>query len=369
EAPVATSISVPVTETSEVVPQATETSASVVVVADTATIEPTATEPPAAPKLPAFGGADQIALVANNELYTMNVDGTDLKGPLTADGATKSDLQWLADGKTILFISGKTIKFYDVTTDTVDTLATFPSEVSVDAFQVSHDNKQVMIALSHEIFVVPFDMSILKTVTNRNQLPKLKGACLIDHTPKTLAVTQVRDARWSVDDKLVAWLFRGNDSANSSTSAEQVSVLDITACKPELIKQQDNFPGIRFTPVGYQNREMPDFDWDGMDQFSFNMNRRNNGWGEFYIYNWKNHKGVQQMPTGTCCYRDARWSPNGTYLLFEYQDQAPDAQAVLYYVASGELGAGANFTPLPLPAGFFKNPKEGIQAALRPTQP
>jgi len=369
EAPTANSISVVATDTSAVVSQATETSAPTVA-ADTATPEPpTATEPPAAPKIPVLGNADKIALIANNELYTMNVDGSDLKGPLTTDGATKSDLQWLNDGKRILFISGKTIKYYDITTDTVDTLSTFPSEVSVDAFQVSHDNQQVIIALSQEVYVVPFDFEYLKTVKNRNQLPTMPGACLVDHTPKTPAVSRVLGARWSADDKLVAWLFNGNDSANPAVLAQQISVFDITACKPELIKLQDNFPGIRFTPVGYQTREIPAFDWDGMDQFSFNMNRRNNGWGEFYIYNWKNHKGVQQMPTGNCCYRDARWSPDGTYLLFEYQDQTPDAQAVLYYVSVGDLGTGANFKPLPLPAGFFKNPKEGMQAALRPAQP
>jgi protein kinase-like protein len=372
EAPAATSISVlpvPTTETPEVAPQATETLAPTTAV-DTATPElPTATEPPAAPKVPVLGGADKIAFVANNELYTINVDGSELKGPLTTDGATKNDLQWLADGKTILFISGKTIKYYDTSTDTVDTLSTFPSEVSVDAFQVSHDNKQVMIALSQEIYVVPFDMTYLKTVTNRNQLTKMEGACLVDHTPKTPAVSRVRDARWSVDDKLVAWLFKGNDTNNPNVLAEQVSVFDITACKPELIRLKDNFPGTRFTPVGYQNREIPDFDWDSVDQFTMNMNRRNNGWGEMYIYNWKNHKGVQQMPTGNCCYRDARWSPDGTYLFFEFQEQTPEAQATLYYVPAGELGTGANFKPLPLPPGFFKNPKEGAQAALRPAQP
>jgi hypothetical protein len=300
----------------------------------------------------------------------MNVNGTDLK-QLTFDGATKSDLQWLVDGKTILFLSGKTAKYYDITTDTVDTLSTFPSEASVDAFQVSHDNKQVMIALSQEIYVVPFDIPVLKTITNRNQLTKIEGACIVDHTPKTPAVSRVRDARWSIDDQLVAWLFKGNDSANPNFLAEQVSIFDITACKPELIAQKDNFPGIRFTPAGYQTREMPDFDWDGVDQFVFNTARRNNGWGEMYIYNWRTHKGVQQLPAGGCCYRDGRFSPNGTYLLFAFQDLAlgPNAQTTLYYVPVGELGAGANFTPIQLPEGFFKDPKEGVQAALRPAQP
>ena len=373
ETPVATSIATSVTETSTVAPQATETSSSAVVAVDnTATIAPpTATEAPVVAKLPALGSADKIAFVANNEIYTINVDGTELSKPLTNDGATKNDLQWLNDGKTILFLSGKTVKYYDITTDTVDTLATFPSEASVDAFQVSHDNKQVMIALSNEIYVVPFNFEAFKSITNRNQLAKMDGACIVDHTPKTPAVSQVREARWSADDKLVAWLFRGNDTNNPNVLAEQVSIFDITACKPELIHLKDNFPGTRFDPAGYQNHQLPDFDWDGMDQFTLNSNRRNNGWGELYIYNWKNHKGVQQTPVGVCCYRDARWSPDGTYLLFEFQDvgQGPAAQTKLYYVAAGELGAGANFIPLPLPDGFFKNPKEGVQAALRRAQP
>jgi Tol biopolymer transport system component len=299
----------------------------------------------------------------------MNVDGTDIK-QLTFDGATKNDLQWLPDGKTILFISGKTVKYYDITTDTVDTLATFPSEASVDAFQVSHDGKQVMVAMSNEIFVVPFDLETLRNTTNRNRLLNMEGACILP-TPKTPAALRVQEARWSVDDKLVAWLFKGNDPNNAAVQAEQVSVFDITACRPEVIDLKDNFPGTRFIPVGFQNREMPDFDWDGLDQFVFNTSRRNEGWGELYIYNWRTHKGVQQSPTGACCYRDARWSPDGSYLLFTFQDQglAQQAQTILYYVPAGELSTGANFIPIQMPDKFFKDPKEGTQAALRPAQP
>ena len=370
EAPVATSISAPATDIPEVTLLASETTAASVIVETATEAPPTATVAPTIPAVVVRGGVDKIAFVANNEIYTINVDGTNLSEPLTNDGATKNDLQWLADGNTILFLSGKTVKYYDISTDTVDTLTTFPSEVSVDAFQVSHDNKQVMIALSQEIYVVPFDIPVLKTITNRGQLARMADACLVDHTPKTPAVSRVREARWSVDDKLVAWLFKGNDTNNPNVLAEQVSVFDITACKPELIRLKDNFPGTRFNPVGYQNRELPDFDWDGLDQFTLNTNRRNNGWGELYIYNSRTHKGVQQLPAGSCCYRDARWSPDGTYLLFEFQDLSvgPDAPTKLYYVAVGELGTGANFQPLPLPDGFFKNPKEGVQAALRPAQ-
>ncbi|MCK7526780.1 MAG: hypothetical protein MZV64_58880 [Ignavibacteriales bacterium] len=96
---------------------------------------------------------------------------------VTFDGAAKSDLQWLApDYKFLLFISGRIVKYYDITSGAVDTLTTFPSEVSLDAFQVSHDGKLVMVAMSNNIFVVPFDIERLKTITNRGQLARMEGA-------------------------------------------------------------------------------------------------------------------------------------------------------------------------------------------------
>ncbi len=364
-APTQTQEPIAPTDTSEPAPQVTETSAPVVVDEPTATIPvPTDTPPPS---IPVIGGADKIAFVANKEIWTMNMDGSDQK-QLTFDGAIKSDLQWLPDGETILFISGKTIKYYNIPTETVDTLATFPSETSVDAFQVSRDGSKVMIAMSNEIFVVPFGLDILTGFTNRNQLLRMENTCILP-TPKTPAALRVQEARWSVDDKLVAWLFKGNDPGNPAVQAEQVGVYDISACRPEVIDLQNNFPGTHFTPVGYQNREMPDFDWDGMDQFVFNMARRNGAWGEMYIYNWRTRKPTL-INQGTCCYRDARWSPDGTYLLYEFQDQGqgPEAQTMLFFVPAGELNTGANFKPLPMPEGFFKDIREGAQAALRPAK-
>lgn len=326
---------------------------------------------PAPPKLPVIGGADKIAFVANNEIWLMNMDGSQLE-QVTFDGAVKTDLQWLAPNyRYLLFISGKIVKFYDSQSGAVDTLVNFPSEVSVDAFQVSHNGKQVMIAMSNNIFVTKFDISALKTVTNRRQLVQLEGGCLVQQVPKTYTVARVREARWSWDDKLVAWLFTGNDAVNPNLQAEQVSILDISACKPELIDLKDNFPGTRFVPSGYQSREIPDFDWDGYELFAFNTSRRNNGWGELHIYNWKIYKGVHYSPLGSCCYRDARWSPDGTYLLLAFQDLTlgADAKTMLYYMPVGELGTGAKFTPLPLPPAFFKNPREAPQPALRPAVP
>jgi len=318
--------------------------------------------------VPTFGGADKIALIANSEIWLMNLDGSE-PVPLTTDGGLKSDLQWLPDGRTLIFISGKTVKFYDIQTGAVDTLTSFPSAASLDAFRVSNDGKQAMISMNNEIFVLPFDFDRMKAVSKKSDLLALEP-CIV---PKggTRSALIVKEARWSADDKLVAWLFKGPDAGNQALQSDQVSILNIQDCNPDTIDHLDNFPGDRFIPVEFQNHLMPDFDWDGFNLFVFNTSKRNNGWGEVYIYDWQSHKPRQIRPIpGKCCYRDVRWSPDGTYLIFAFQDEglASAAATLLYYVPYGDIGTGANLAPLPLPEGFFKNPKEAPQPALHAAQ-
>jgi len=355
-----TSTSAPATETSEPTSEATE---AAILPAETATEAPPAATATVA-QLPAPGGADKIAFVANNEIWLMNVDGTDSK-VFTNDGGVKNDLQFL-DGETLIFISGKTIKYVNTSTGVVDILTSFPSASSLNAFRVSHDGKQVMISLNNEIFVVPFDFEQMKNVQKKSDLLAL-GGCIYPEG-KTRSALVVRETLWSADDKLVAWLFKGVDAGNSSVQAEQVSILDITACTPAAIDQLDNFPALRFPVEGYQDRTIPDIDWDGNDLFVFNTNRRNNGWGEFYVYDWMLHKAYHIKPIGACCYRDARWSPDGTYLFFAFQDfdLGANAPTFFYYVPYGEISAGSTFTPIQIPEGFLKNPKEAPQPALHP---
>jgi hypothetical protein len=203
----------------------------------------------------------------------------------------------------------------------------------------------------------------MKAVSKKSDLLALEP-CIVP-TGKTRSALQVRETRWSADDKLVAWLYKGADTA------DQVSVFDVSACDPTKIDLLDNFPGTRFTPVGFQSRTIPDFDWDGLSLFTFHTSKRNNGWGELYVYNWESHKPNLINPMAKkCCYRDARWSPDGTYLLFVFQDEglAAAAQTLLYYVPYGEIGTGATMTPIPVPEGFFKNPREAPQPALHPAQ-
>jgi serine/threonine-protein kinase len=365
QAPVNTSTSPP--QATETPPAVSETTIVPVVIESTSTetvilATETATQTPT-PSIPVRGGADKIAFVANSDIWLANLDGSELT-QLTNDGGAKNDLQWLPDGETLIYISGLTVRSYNVETGVLDIVTNFPSASSLNAFRVSQDGTQVMIAVNNEIFVVPFDIETMKGVSKKSDLLALDHCIIPEGRTKSALV--VKEARWATDDKLVAWLYKG------PTGTDLVSILNIQDCTPATIDILDTFPANRFDPPGFQGGLMLDFDWDGANNFIFHTARRNNGWGELHIYNWETHR-----PTLTvnpiekrCCYRDARWSPDGSYLLFAFQDEglADAAQTLLYYVPFGNIVAGATLTPISLPEGFFSNPREAPQPALRPAQ-
>ena len=71
---------------------------------------------------------------------------------------------------------------------------------------------------------------------------------------------------------------------------------------------------------------------------------------------------------GGCCYRSAVFSPDGTYILFAFQDRSKgaDSKTELYYFP---LDGSAAAAPLRLPLGFFTDIRENILFALRPPGP
>jgi serine/threonine protein kinase len=90
--------------------------------APTEVIVPTVT-PTAAKNV--LGGADKIAFVASNEIWIMNVDGSDLH-VLTNDKTPKSDLQWIPGTDTLVFISGMSVNTVESAAGRFDTIASFP---------------------------------------------------------------------------------------------------------------------------------------------------------------------------------------------------------------------------------------------------
>ncbi len=335
------------------------------------TLEP-ATETPSPTPQPVsagVGGADGLAFIANNEIWVMNLDGSDLRA-LTNDGVPKTDLQWLPDGNTLVFLSGKNINLVEADTGRFDTLVSFLTAPYLEAFRISPDGKQVAISLNREMYIVPFDLEAIRKVRGKTGLIAMNGC--ITHTAATQAGVQVKEFRWSTDGKSIAWLFAGVGSGDSR-SVDLVRVVDISTCDETKLELINEFPGTFFTPHGYvANPYIPGYDWDGEFLFLMSTFIRNQGWGDLYVYDLDLRKAYEINPIeGRCCYRDPVWSPDKTHMFFAFQDiqDGFGAKTEFYYVPYSSIDTGIKYTPIPMPEDFFKNSKEAPQPALHSVLP
>ena len=330
------------------------------------TPEPTSTPEPAGS--PVLGGADKIAFIANGNVWMMDVDGNE-REQLTTDGTEKWNLQWLADGETLTYIAGKCVWSINVPDGVVDIVSCYNSAEYLEGFSVSPDMQHVAISINREMFIIPFDLEVLKAATTRGTLFELSG-CYFDDLG-------VKEALWSNDGKQLALKFLG---VSGAARVDMVRVVDVSKCMGENLviaeitpmpgdfDRIDEFPGARFAISG---PEIVNYHWNGEDLFVLNTNKRNGGFGYLYRYNIVSHKSEELIPVdNTCCYRDARLSPDGSYLAFAFQDirLGADAEIELYYVLYGTLGSGATYEPIPMPEGFFLESRDAPQFALRPAK-
>jgi serine/threonine protein kinase len=323
-----------------------------------------APEPTLEPEPSGIGGADKVAFIAGNDVWTMNLDGSELF-QLTNDGGTKSFLQWLPDGETLVYVTGKCIRTVEIGNGRVEHITCFDSAEYFEGFQLSPDGSQVAISLSRELFVVPFDLEALKSARLRTHLMAM-DACLV------YSAAAVKDVRWSEDGKKVAIIFLA--PSTGGIVFDTVRVLDISRCQAGDPIRLDEFPSQRFTMSGYNNNNptIPGFDWDGEILFLLHTSVRNEGFGNLYADNMDTHKAQPLNPIdNTCCYKDPRWSPDGSYVFFAFQDirLGPASPIELYYIPFGTIGTGTTYSPIPLPFQFFTNLRETPQPALRPAQP
>lgn len=323
------------------------------------TAAPSASAVPVATASP--GGADKVAFIAANEVWLMNIDGSDLH-VLTNDKAPKTSLQWIPTTNSLVFISGTNVNTINADTGQFDTIASFRYAAFLDVFRISPDGKQVAISLNREMYIVPFDLAKLKAARGKDGLIAMKG-CL-SYTGNTDAAIHLRKFRWSNDGKTAAWLFQGGEGS------DLIRVEDISSCNPNRLIKLDEFPGTRFNPEGFvKNPILPDFDWDGEFLFLMNTFDSNNGWGFLYSYSRELHKGSLENPIAStksrCCYRDARWSPDGSYVFFAYINKdIPNAPMQFYYIPFSAIRNGTDPTPIPVPLQFLIDPKEAPQPAL-----
>ncbi|MBV6450763.1 MAG: Serine/threonine-protein kinase PknD [Anaerolineales bacterium] len=352
--------------------EATDTAAPVSTATVTAapTIESTTTSAPAtetptlipptetlAPQIPLIGGADKVAFLRNNDIWIMNVDGSDLRS-VTNDARAKSNVEWLPDGNTILYVTGKTVKTVNITDQREEILTSFASAEYFDAFRVSPDGQQVAVSVNRELHIVPFDIGAFTANTTKADLLAMNGCLFYNNIG-------VKNVWWSKDGEKLAIEFSAPSGANV---ADTIRILDIHLCKASEPIRQDEFPAARFQfPL-----EIITLNWDGNQLFALNSNIRNDGFGDLVFYNTFTHKAETVAPVdGKCCYRDAAFSPDGTYVIFAFQDinLGTESPIVFYYIPTGSLTTEGALEPVALPDGFFTRRNDAPLPVFRPYQP
>jgi serine/threonine-protein kinase len=323
------------------------------------TPEPSPTYSPT-PSTPIIGGADKIAYLSGNEIWAANVDGSQAE-QLTSDGSTKSNLQWSPDGQSVNYISGKCANSVRLADRTIETIVCFNFMQYFKAFEISPDGEKVAASLDNQLYILPYDPELLRSVSSRSDLTDI--ADCKDFAPYERFV--VKYARWARDNKLIAEIRWG--AARDIGAADTVTIESFEMCTPEP-NALDHFPAERFKPEEFiENPTLLNFGWDGLNLFAITTQIRRNGFGKLYIYNGEIKKGQGPVKAiSDCCYRDPVFSPDGSYILFAYQEYAPNNTTIqLYLVPFGSLGTGAIYQPLSLPA---LDPSSQPQPALRPAR-
>lgn len=322
---------------------------------------PTETFTPTTTPIPGIGGADKIALVTNKDIWVMEMDGSGL-AQVTNSDQPKFDLQWLPGGREILYGENKCIKTANIETFEITNLTCLEG-ANFTGFRVSPDGKRAAVTIERRVIVIPFDREALAKARNPFDLQTLPDTCL------DYSAVSAKSAAWASDGNKLVIL---HQDIRGQKFADLLRVIDIRRCKTADPLTLDEFPNKNFTPEGYQTYPViPAYDWNGRELFLLNTFARNAGYGNLYLYNMNTGESRLINPVeNTCCYRDARFSPDGSHILVVFQDvrEGAESETMLYYLPVDQIGSGTKFQPIKLPPLFFPNPREVIMPALRPVK-
>jgi len=323
----------------------------------TLTPEPTATQTLEPTAIPIPGGADQIALLSDNQLYLMDTDGTNLI-QIRTDDFPKSNLQWIP-GNRLVYISRNCAYLLDGNTKATQEIACFRLDELLEGFRVSPDGELVAVSIYKTLNIVPFNVEAFRGATTRFNLLDMDASCFYNQYA-------FRDVLWSDDGKQLA----AHVLDTELITTDQIFLLnvDISNCRNIGPTRVDKFPGLNF---GFSNKDttkkITSYDWDGDHLFLLNDSVRNDGFGDLYLYDSDTKQEQIINPiNGVCCYRDASWSPDGKYILFLFQ-RFDSSEVNLYYISYAEVGSGKSFPLIELPDNFF-HPREKPQPVLHPIQ-
>ena len=317
-----------------------------------ATIGTPMTEVPTIP-----GAADKVAFLAGNQLYLMDVDGKNLIQVRT-DNSIKSRLHWLPDGR-LTYISRNCVYLMDVETRLPQEIMCFVSGEVLEDFRVSPNGKLVAISVQRTLNILPFDLEVLKNVGTRFSLLGLERNCFYNQYA-------FREVLWSKSGTQLA----AHVVDTELVSSDQIFLIsvDIPNCATVGPVRLARIPGTRIDFDSESNKRITSYDWDGDHLFLLNDSIRNDGFGDLYLYDSQTRAAQKINPIdGECCYRDARWSPDNSYIFFVFQ-RVGTTEIEFYYIPYADLGKSQAWVPIPNVDTLFSTSREKPQPALRPIQ-
>ncbi len=308
-----------------------------------------------------LGQADKLAFVKSSDIWASNLDGSGLV-QLTTDGEKKSNLHWTPDGQSVIYTSGSCIDLVGLHTREVINLTCFSGLDSINAFDISPDGQQVALGLDQsKLYLLPYTQLFN---LRQESLPAdiHSFAQCAEYAPYNTG-NVLKAAAWSLANNRLAMLL---STLVDGIYRDKVSVLDFTQCSATPQPVKDILPThFLFTLRGYYDHpEITSLSWNGNDQLLLNGYVKD-GFGDLQVYNLDQDQSQELAPNGSCCYRDAHWSPDGTYLFYTYQPE-PGGEVSLFYAPASSLSQpGESIASLALPAGFLAGSTESLQPALR----
>ena len=297
----------------------------------------------------------------SSDIWASNLDGSDLS-QLTTDGEKKSNLHWTPDGQSVIYTSGNCINLVGLHTKEVITLTCFTGVPSISAFDISPDGQQVALGLDQsKLYLLPYTQ--LFNLRQESLPADIQSVAQCSYYAPYNTGDVLKAAAWSLANNRLAMLL---STLVDGSYRDEVSILDFNQCtaSPELVK--DILPThFLFTLRGYYDHpEITSLSWNGNDQLLLNGYVKE-GFGDLQLYDLKQDQSQELAPNGSCCYRDAHWSPDGTYLFYTYQPE-PGGDVSLFYTPASSLSQpGESMASLALPAGFLAGSQESLQPALR----
>ena len=310
----------------------------------------------------ALGKADKLAFLKSSEIWVSNLDGSDLT-QLTADGKQKSNPHWSPDGQSILYTSTNCLNLVGLLTKQVLNLTCFTDIPAISAFDISPDGKNVALGLAQsDLYLLPYTQlfSLHQASLPADLLPLAQCTYYAPYNTKQI----LKGVNWSLKEGRLAMLL---STLVDGILRDEVSILDFNQCTASPLVVREILPTFfLFSIRGYfDHPEISGLSWNGNDQLLLSGYFNDAGFGDLLLYNLYRNKSQELAPNGSCCYRDAHWSPDGTYLFYSFQPEA-GGDISLYYTPSSQLSQpGTSMAALALPVGFLANTQEALQPALR----